>query len=105
MGYLEIIAIFVAPIMGVLIFTNKDFRVLKEIFPNYLFSLILSNLLSQSILFIFSYQFPIPFYPSFFVKYTLLNLLFSVVIALLDLAIQSKTKISIDIEDVKSSKK
>lgn len=95
MQYFEFMAIFIAPVFGVLIMNNKYKYQISDLVLNYLNILILSNLVTNIIIFLLKYHSELIFSPSFFIKYSIINIIFSIFIALLEKIIINNVKVKL----------
>lgn len=95
MQYFEFLAIFIAPIFGVLIMNNKYKYQIKDFILNYFNIIIVSNLVTNILIFVLKYHTELIFTPSFFIKYSLINIIFSIFIALLEIIIIENIKVKL----------
>ncbi len=101
MNYWEIMAIFIAPIFGFIILNHRYNYNLKGCVLNYLNILILSNLISNLIIYITREYYYLYFSPSFFIKYCIANIVLSVFIALIEIIIKENIKVELKIKNEK----
>ncbi|MDD4706026.1 MAG: hypothetical protein PHS24_02275 [Bacilli bacterium] len=95
MQYFDMIAIFIAPIFGLLILNEKYKYQVNELILNYLNIFLLSNLLTNIILYIFKNYSYLHFSPSFFIKYSISNIIISVFIALFEIILKENVKVKL----------
>ncbi|MGI6329698.1 MAG: hypothetical protein ACOXZR_02425 [Bacilli bacterium] len=98
MENLEFIAIFIAPIFGLLISNYKYNFQLKELFLNYLSLVVITNLLTNLILWIFKEYLVYSFTISFFIKYSLTNIILSIFLSFLIMVIKENTNITLKVK-------
>lgn len=95
MNYFEIIAIFFAPIIGATIYLKKENLNLKElilIYPRYLFTV---NFITALVVFILKDYNAFVYTISFFIKYGIMNFVFSIFIALLEISLKKNIKVEV----------
>ena len=100
MKYLEFIAILCAPIFSTLFM--KDKSNLKDIILKYLRHLVLSNLISMFIMYLFTGSLEIIFTILFFVKYTSLNIATTIVLSLAELIIKKNIEVDLNVKSKKN---
>lgn len=95
MNHFEIIGIFLAPILGTtILYTYKNLNF--KIFIIYYINIItLSNILTCLIVYIFKGHYNLYFTTSFFIKYGLLNIFNSIMIALFIIILKNKIEVEI----------
>lgn len=94
MTSLELIAIFITPIIGVAIMNERFMYKVKELIISYLEFLVITNLINNIVLFIFKDYLVYMFTISFFVKYTLLSIAITIIYALLRIILKENTKLT-----------
>lgn len=101
MKYYDIIAIYISPLFGLLIMDSKyKFNLKSNIFC-YLNILLLTNLLTTIIVYIIKGYVDFVFGVSFFVKYSLMNIAVSILVALVEIAILENVKVKLEIPNEK----
>lgn len=82
---LEVIAIFITPIIGVAMMYERYKYDVKELLISYLKFLVMTNLINNVILYIFKDYIVYMFTVSFFVKYTILGIMSSILFGMFQL--------------------
>ena len=100
MNYLKIIAIFCAPIYGTLF--TKDNINWKDLILKYLRHLVLSNVITNFILYTFTESLELTFTSLFFVKYTSLNIAITICISLVELIIKKNIEVDLNVKSKKN---
>ena len=104
-GFMEIfkfIAIFLTPIVGLSILMGRYNTNIKQNIIDYINILVFSSVVTNAIIYFVTKHMQYMFTPSFFVKYSLLNIVVVVIITIFKIVI--KENISIKLE-IKSEKK
>lgn len=101
MNYLKIIAIFCAPVFGTTLI-KKDKLTGKEIILRYVRYLTISNLVTTFIIYILDKNNELIFTVPFFIKYTTLNIGFSILIALIEMASKKNVEVDLNVKKQKS---
>lgn len=96
MQYYELIAIFISPLSGLLLMDAKYKYNLKSVIFCYLNMLLLTNLLTTLTVYILKDYDSFNFTISFFVKYTLMNIVVSILIALVQIVILENIKVKLE---------
>ena len=95
MEYYSLLATFFAPVSGLIILNERyDFKI-SSLILNYLNIVIIANLITNIILYIFKNYTYLYFSPSFFMKYSLCNLIISILIALFLMIFKNKVKVKL----------
>ncbi|MDD4706487.1 MAG: hypothetical protein PHS24_04695 [Bacilli bacterium] len=101
MQYYEFLAIFLAPIVGLIILNIKYDYIIKNLILNYFNLTIITNLLTCIILYILKEYEYLSFTPSFFVKYSLTIMVLSILIALFQIILKNNVKVKLILKNEK----
>lgn len=101
MQYYEFIAMFIAPVVGLMLLNIKYNFKLKDLMLNYFNLIIMTNLLTCIILYVFKkYEF-LSFTPSFFIKYSITIMVFSILISLFQIILINNVKVKLILKNEK----
>ena len=95
MEYYSLLAVFFAPVFGLIILNGRYNFKISSLILNYLNIVIIANLITNIIIYIFRNYSYLYFSQSFFIKYSLFNIIFSVFIALLEIIIIENIKVKL----------
>ena len=96
MNYFEFIAIFCAPIFGVTILLNKYRYNWKELLVAYFRMLISVNLITMLVIYVLKEYTYIVYTTSFFIKYSVLGILISIIASLMEISLNKYIKVDLD---------
>lgn len=101
MNCFELIAIFCTPIFGVSLLIKKE-KSKKEKLIIYLRYLALANLVTNILIFMIEKSNELNFTSSFFIKYSFMNIVISIVIALIEIASKKNIKMELEVKNEKN---